>query len=441
MLSTPRMVSLSTAAAMVCATVVIFFAGVFAAHAWPGRAGEARSSFTVAGSLTLPAGATRPPTMRFVFHKTGAADCSVDTRADMPPTGDQFTAQIDYDACGRTFFDGSDVTADVLVNGAIVVSGQAVNPVPYAHFASTAGVARHYETPDCPVGYDRQIDALFPRESDRRLCQRSRISGSTRVVFDEVVRVGSGASAFWVDRYEAVVMTALDGSGDVLGATGADYGSGFPANGQWTTPLFALSRAAVMPSRFITWFQANAACHASGKRLPTGSEWLEAARRTPDPQEPSAGGGSDCATAAAGPRATGRASEGPSTWGQCVSAWGAEDMIGNAAEWTDDWYASVGQVTSAAQTVTGNSVTGIRVNHEMQPWPSSYGADYASNITATTYSQNVSARDDNVNGLPAAIVRGGAWSNGVGAGVFQVNANFAPTHWNAGLGFRCVIPR
>ena len=426
MSSAPRMVSVRTAVAMVCATVAIFFAGVFAAHAWPGRVGEARSTFTVAGSLTLPAGATRPPMLRFVFHKMGAADCAIDTRADMAPTGDQFTAQIDYDACGRGFFDGSDVTADVLVNGAVVVSGQAVNPVPYAHFASIAGVARQYDTPDCPVGYERQIDAFYPRDSDRRLCQRSRVSGTARVVFDEVVRVGSGASAFWIDRYEAVVMAAFDGAGDAFGATSADYGSGFPANGQWTTPLFALSRSSVMPSRFITWFQANAACRASGKRLPIGSEWLEAARRTPDPREPSGGGGSDCATAAAGPRLTGRASDGSSTWGQCVSVWGAEDMIGNVAEWTDEWHATVQSaalpVVSGSWDPTGESV----YNHD-----DTYG------ITSTVTHPG----GGRTPGLPAVTWRGGDHTDRENAGIFAMHAYFSPGNPSSYIGFRCVIPR
>ncbi len=395
----PRMVPLRAAVAMVFATTAVFFAGVFAAHAWPGRAGEVRSSFTVAGILTLPAGAARPPTLRFVFHKSGAPDCAVDTRAEMPPTGDQFTAQIDYDACGRGFFDGSDVTADVLVNGAAVVSGQAVNPVPYAHFASVAGVARQYETPECPAGYTRDVSV-----TRWIVCQRSRADGS---VADDVVRVGVGPSAFWIDRYEAIVYASTDGTG-VMYVNG-DWPAEFASNGQSALELYALSRIDGIPTRQITWFQAQRACRASGKRLPTGEEWLAAARGTPDTAASCFVSGSDTTLARVGAHP------------DCVSRWGAQDMVGNVWELTADW--------AAGPRVIRDDPASTR------HWPTGYGDDLSENIAGFVNTGVVTP------GIPAVVIRGGSAGSGTGAGVFALSVGFAPTAAYSALGFRCVIPR
>jgi hypothetical protein len=88
---------------------------------------------------------------------------------------------------------------------------------------------------------------------------------------DEVVKVGFGASAFWIDRYEASIYQNPDGTGTQYGAASQDYPSTFPINGQGAVAnlLYAQSVAGRTPSTFLSWFQAARACRASGKRLPT----------------------------------------------------------------------------------------------------------------------------------------------------------------------------
>jgi hypothetical protein len=100
-------------------------------------------------------------------------------------------------------------------------------------------------------------------------------------VFDEVVRVESGAIAFWIDRFEASVWQNASGNGNTYGLGPSDYP--IKDNAQDATPIYALSKQGVSPSRYITWYQAQAACAHSSKRLPTGDEWLRAARGTVDP--------------------------------------------------------------------------------------------------------------------------------------------------------------
>src|SRR5262245_3609880 len=53
-------------------------------------------------------------------------------------------------------------------------------------------------------------------------------------------------------------------------------------NGQnCTDDIFAVSLPGVLPSAFITWFQAQAACENARKRLPTNAEWQAAVAGTP----------------------------------------------------------------------------------------------------------------------------------------------------------------
>ncbi len=242
-------------------------------------------------------------------------------------------------------------------------------------------------------------------------------------VFDEVVKVGSGGSAFWIDRFEASVWQNADGTGNQVFKNGDDdfdILATFPKNGQWTgavVPVYALSRTAVIPGRFITWFQANEACRASHKRLPTDDEWLAAARGTVDPGG-SAGDGGKCVTGANAARATGGGTA-------CSSEWGAEDMVGNVWEFIGVWHAGVGNITGL---------------DAQMPWPNvvAYGNDATSNIASSAYTSGdatIAAHS------PAVAIRGGNWGNGQSAGVFALNLECGPTLWSHATGFRCVVPR
>lgn len=251
----------------------------------------------------------------------------------------------------------------------------------------------------CPDGYMQD-----PNVTNFTLCKNGA---------DEMVRVGTGRTSFWIDRYEASVWQNADGSGTQYGATGADYPATFPQNGQATTPLYALGKVNAAPSAFISWFQANEVCRSSGKRLPTGPEWLAAARGTLDPGDSSGSGGA-CVTNAPNTRNTGGGTK-------CVSDWGAQDMVGNLWEWNEEWLAGVGNLGAATP-----------------PWPVQYGKDGTYNIASTaTYG---SANQGQV-GLPSAVIRGGSAVDGIGAGIFAFSLSDSPITVLGNHGFRCVIPR
>jgi sulfatase-modifying factor enzyme 1 len=190
-----------------------------------------------------------------------------------------------------------------------------------------------------------------------------------------MVRVGPTC----IDRYEDSVWSKPNG-GTQYGVSSADY----PCNANGNDckgKIYARSVPGVTPSRSITWFQAEQALANSGKRLPTNAEWQTAAAGTPDPG--ASPGPQDCNTnspVTAGPVATGSRAH-------CVSAWGANDMVGNLWEWVADWVPA----STAA------------------PGWGSFSDDYMGLSGASTTAQG-----------PGALLRGGYWHNGAAAGVFAV---------------------
>lgn len=272
--------------------------------------------------------------------------------------------------------------------------------------------------PQCPAGYMPSATLPNPANINSVLCTKG---------VDEVVKVGTRGSAFWIDRYEASVWENADGSGMQHGASGY-YPASFPQNGQRMSEfveLYAVSRAGATPSAQITWFQANEACRASGKRLPSGSEWLAASSGTEDPESGNDGQENTlCKTACVegdcpndAPRATGGAAK-------CASAWGAEDMIGNLWEWTDEWYAGLG---SSAPPSPGPAL----------PWPNSgYGSDATWNIASQAVNDGAWAT-----GLPGVGRRGGSFGDGTAAGIFALDLSSGPSHTYSTQGFRCVVRR
>lgn len=427
--SSQAMVSFRTALTMVGTAVGIFFVGVYSANAVaPGtRGGHTRTALTVAGTLVgLPA-STRPH-LTFIFSKVGSPPCVVAVGSEnvrYAVSSGAFNAEVDIERCAPTLFDGADATVTVEVRdssatGTVLVTAPAtaINPVPYARYAD------HYGTPDCPVGYERNPAS----PSGRVYCRRALTAG----LYDEVVRVGSGPTAFWIDRYETMVCDSRDGACTALinVRSETDLASrGLPRNGQWAgqnPPLFAISVAASNPpARWVTWYQAEEICRASGKRLPTGGEWLTASRGT---------GGSTgdlgCQISAGEPRDI-------SAGAACVSDWGVQDMVGNLWEWTADWEAAPGDTNPVLYDQPQTPDAGVA-----DPWPqrSLYGDDRTTNITsyaATQYGGNGSV----LRGMQSAPIRGGGWSSGARGGKFAMDLNYAPSFWSPDLGFRCMIPR
>lgn len=420
---------------------VVVFGAVKLAVADPGGPASP-NELTYSGVLRNLAGTgplSGPVTLSFTLRRADGVSCPpVMVPTTATATG-AFSAPVSTAGCPSGFFNGLVVTYDVtLVSptgeaGPLTPDGGvAITPVPYARFADQAGVNN-----DCPSGYERDGGVL-----NAIVCRRA-LAGTS---YDEVVKVGAGASAFWIDRYEASVWPQRDGGGVQLGVGSSPYPREFPPNGQWRTtvvtssPVFALSRAGVLPSVSITWFQAVEACAASGKRLPTGSEWFRAAQGTQDPGSNDGLRDPRCNTTGGSTRLSGIGS-------MCVSGWGVWEMIGNVSEWTDEWYAGVGRTSFDVSPgmINGSETTGGMPAWSISDrtragWPTEgalYNDDRLYNISSAGNPGDGNFRF----GTPSAAVRGGSYGEGSSAGVFTLNLNPMPTFTNPSVGFRCVVPR
>lgn len=258
--------------------------------------------------------------------------------------------------------------------------------------------------PECPNGYVRDMD-----REDIILCVRGR---------DEMVKVGD----FWVDRYEASVWADADCTSGVedrvpYGSDAENYPETFPDSGSFTEPLYACSVRGVTPSRNLTWFQAQAACSASGKSLITNAEWQAAAAGTYDPPLPPRSG--ECHIMGGAPRRAGNGT-------LCVSVWGTEDMIGNVGEWTSDWW------QAGVDWLEGGD------GRYAEAWPEGYRVDNA-DTTWNLDGRAMVITSDFTNGLPAAAVRGGTMGQRAQAGAFALSVSLAPSNLDREIGFRCAI--
>ncbi len=173
--------------------------------------------------------------------------------------------------------------------------------------------------------------------------------------------------------------------------------------------IFAQSVAGVTPSRFITWFQAQQACANVGKRLPTNAEWQMAAAGTPD---------TDFADYGSTTCNTDNQEPGVSLTGSrenCVSNYGAFDMVGNVWEWVADWMRDNSGIDGGDESTALYGMDGIFGVNEATP------------------------EDDR---FPAALIRGSAFFIGPPeSGVFTLDAGTAPSISANGVGFRCARNR
>ena len=184
----------------------------------------------------------------------------------------------------------------------------------------------------------------------------------------------------------------------LLGLAPGDYAPCAASGQNCADDIYAASLPGVMPSGWITWFQAQQACKNSRKRLPTNAEWQAAAAGSPDPG--SDNGTTDCntnstlATSLTGSRRN------------CVSARGAFDMVGNLAEWVAEWV--------PRSTTCGTWSSGVTLD-DLQCLA---GA-------ATT-------------GEPGVLLRGGPWFDATAAGPFIMIATLGPSTTDIAYGFRCA---
>lgn len=233
---------------------------------------------------------------------------------------------------------------------------------------------------------------------------------------------GGGSNKGLIKKIRKGTATAADltaGNATQLGCPFAPYNHtaypvGFPSDGNWAPDpvqpvppspgVYAVSIPGVLPTTCTTWFQAEQACALSGKRLLTNQEWQRAAASTPDPGI-SDDGTTTCATnSPVTPPNTGARSS-------CVSAWGANDMIGSVWEWVGDWADNAGL---CVDWTTEAGIAGGDI--------SCFGGDGASSFRR----------------IPAALLRGGDRFYGESAGVFAVLASFRPVTIQGSIGLRCA---
>jgi formylglycine-generating enzyme required for sulfatase activity len=186
---------------------------------------------------------------------------------------------------------------------------------------------------------------------------------------------------------------ALTAGGAVqVGAAGDDYPAFCPDTGNGCrNQMHALSLRGVAPSRFITWFQAAAACANAGKRLPTNAEWQVAAFATPDD--------ASCVVDAPEP--------GPTGTQTCISEWGVYDMVGNVWELVADLVPTAALCTDPI-------------------FPGTEDRNCTRNVTATEPT-------------PGAVLRGGAYNLEQESGVFAMVWQGASQTSSNNIGFRCAL--
>jgi formylglycine-generating enzyme required for sulfatase activity len=187
------------------------------------------------------------------------------------------------------------------------------------------------------------------------------------------------------------------GGATQLGTKGDDYARCADDGQSCANDIYAVSLASEIPSSHITWFQAQEACANAGKRLPTSAEWQVGANGTPDPGPDD--GMTDCNTAGDGSVSlTGARS-------RCVSARGAFDMVGNLVEWVADW---------------------VPLSTGCPGW-GAFSNDFMCLSGASTTASG-----------PGALLRGGGFFFGPGAGPLAVFAGVEPSRSEDFVGFRCA---
>lgn len=205
-----------------------------------------------------------------------------------------------------------------------------------------------------------------------------------------------------IQQGKATAEQLAEGGATLLGTAGDDYGTCGDL-GAGCTDVYAVSLPAVLPSAYLTFFQAQQACKNARKRLPTNAEWQAAVAGTPGPGADN--GTTDCNTQTAFELLPTGSRSG------CVSADGVFDMVGNLYEFVAEWV------------------------------PRSIGCSTWS-VGTSPLAQLQCLVDAASTGEPGVLARGGHWgydySLGAYAGPLSIAANTPPTVAGVVVGFRCA---
>lgn len=247
----------------------------------------------------------------------------------------------------------------------------------------------------------------------------SALGGMVSAIFGEESRCPQGMTliddadgGFCIDIYEA--SPAEECFYD-------DPANEFESRSNLDTPdCVPVSQEEAIPWRNISQTQAVSACIKAGKRLPTNKEWHVASVGTPDKigdTEPEAcnihGNWSPSS-----PGLTGSGED-------CVSYYGAYDMIGNVWEWVSDTVRN-GSYLDVDVPPTGYvqavDESGVAIATDSSEQNEAYGNDrFWSDSSKVT-----------------GVFRGGYWGSRDEGGLYSVYAQLPPSFVGIGVGFRCV---
>jgi len=227
------------------------------------------------------------------------------------------------------------------------------------------------------------------------------IGSETKVCPEGMVEVPAALSFTCIDQFEGSAgegCSITDPSNQLESATNLSEQS-----------CGAVSEENRNPWRNITREQAQVACARAEKRLPSNAEWYQAALGTVDDE--------NCNIDSNGSEETG-------SHPACVSAAGAQDLIGNVWEWvTDDVIDGQhdGRALPAEGYVGQVNSNGIATITTGQP-DERFNEDYFWSSPAGVY----------------AVLRGGFYGSGSDAGLYTFHGETLPTTAGVAIGFRCV---
>lgn len=225
----------------------------------------------------------------------------------------------------------------------------------------------------------------------------------------EMVYVPTSGGGFCVDRYEVttgVTCPRISPSSEMQTRENVAVVTCLPESTKGKDPWVNVSVS-----------QAMALCARAGKRLPSPGEWYRAALGTPDSTN---GGKQGCVLGRIGMSQA----EKTGVHEECVSSFGAYDMVGNVWEWVD-----------------ANVVDGVFGGRTLPPDGYITEADTDGVPSQTGTSSSAVFGGDYFFNDPTGLrgmFRGGFWNLTDKAGIFTINATIQTSFAGSAVGFRCV---